>query len=174
MPSGIYKLHCNEKLSDITTLNIDSNVIEISIQSCRLKNIPKDFFMKFPSLETLNLQNNEIDELPNLPPNLTYLNMSYNRMTTFIIDCASNRLLDAIDIKYNYIAEYPVILNRPDGLLVYYKGNNREYDQENELDGRQQQARIMQNAKRGIPNNNIQKSLEATNVHEFQDSIKYS
>ena len=57
----------------ITDLEIPLDVIEISLQSSGIVDIPKYFFMKFFLLESLNLQNNNITSLPDLPPSLSIL-----------------------------------------------------------------------------------------------------
>lgn len=169
---GIFRRNNDIQLTDITELAIPLDIIEISIQSCRIANCPKDFFMKFIYLETLNLQNNYISIMPNLPPNVTYLNMSYNRLTDFNIDAINNQRLEVVDIKYNLIPEYPVIQNKPEGLIISYKGNNKNYDDHNELDFFAQQAlgrRMARNVRRGRNEpviDNRQKILEATNVHD--------
>jgi hypothetical protein len=170
---GVFICNNRESLTDITELNIPLDVLEISIQSCRVNHVPIDFFMRFTQLESLNLQNNYIPILPNLPPNLTYLNISYNRLTEFILDAANNQRLEFIDIKYNLIPEFPVIINKPEGLIIKYKGNNREYDEFNELDfvAQEAQNRRRRNAiARGINPVNVvdnrQQILEATNVHD--------
>ena len=167
---GIFRRNNDVKLTDITELAIPLDVIEISVQSCRVDNVPKDFFMKFIFLETLNLQNNYIPILPDLPPNLTYLNMSYNRLTDFNLDAVNNQKLEVVDIKYNLIPQYPNIQHKPEGLILYYKGNNKNYDAHNELDFFAQQAlgrRMARNVKGGGPAiDNRQKILEATNVHD--------
>lgn len=171
---GVFVYNNRQALTDITELGIPLDVLEISVQSCRVSNVPKDFFMKFTRLESLNLQNNYIPILPDLPPNVTYLNMSYNRLTEFVLDAANNQRLEVIDIKYNLIPEYPVIVNKPEGLIIHYKGNNREYDQYNELDFFAQQA-LNRRREVGIRGANVgaamaidnrQKIIEATNVHD--------
>ncbi len=170
---GVFKRNNDIKLTDITELTIPLDVIEISIQSCRVVNCPKDFFMKYLLLETLNLQNNYIPIVPDLPPKVTYLNLSYNRITDFNIDCVNNQRLEVVDIKYNLIPEYPVIQNKPQGLIMYYKGNNKNYDAHNELDFFAQQAlgrRMARNVRGrggdGPAIDNRQKIIEATNVHD--------
>ncbi len=171
---GLFKKNNDIKLTNITELVIPLDVLEISIQSCRLDNCPKDFFMKFTYLETINLQNNYISIVPDLPPNVTYLNMSYNRLTEFNINAINNQRLEVVDLKYNLIPNFPVILNKPDGLIIFYKGNNKNYDAHNELDffGQQAMARRMaRNVRDGRPdiynrNRDRQKILEATNVHD--------
>jgi Leucine-rich repeat (LRR) protein len=168
---GVFKRNNDEKLTDIIQLDIPLDVLEISVQSCRISNCPKDFFMKFIFLETLNLQNNYIPIVPDLPRSVTYLNMSYNRLTEFNYDAINNPRLEVIDVKYNLIPEFPVIQNRPDGLIIYYKGNNRNYDAHNELDFFAQQAQ-MRRIGRGIrgdrdrERDNLQKIIEATSVHD--------
>jgi len=167
---GVFKKNNDVKLTDITELAIPFDVLEISIQSCRVTNCPKDFFMKFIYLETLNLQNNYISIVPDLPPNVTYLNMSYNRLTEFNINAINNQRLEVVDLKYNLIPTFPVIQNKPDGLIIHYKGNNKTYDAHNELDffGQQAMARRMaRNIRGGGPGiDNRQKIIEATNVHD--------
>lgn len=167
---GVFIRNNDEKLTDLTHLGIPLDVLEISIQSCRITICPKDFFMKFPLLESLNLQNNYIAIVPDLPPNVSYLNMSYNRLTEFNFDAINNRHLEVVDIKYNLIPEFPTIQNKPDGMIIYYKGNNRNYDAHNELDYFAQQA-IARRMGRNIrgqngQNNNLEKIIEATNVHD--------
>jgi hypothetical protein len=170
---GVFKRNNDNRLTDITDLGIPLDVLEISIQSCKVEICPKDFFMKFIHLETLNLQNNYISTLPDLPPNVTYLNMSYNRLTEFNLDAIHNQRLEVVDIKYNLIPDYPVIQNKPEGLIMYYKGNNKNYDAYNELDFFAQQAfgrRMARNVRGqggdGPAIDNRQKILEATNVHD--------
>jgi len=167
---GVFKKNCDQKLTDITGLEIPLDVLEISIQSCRVDNVPKDFFMKFIYLETLNLQNNYIPIVPDLPPNVTYLNMSYNRLTEFNYDAINNQRLEVLDVKYNLIAEFPRIQHKPEGMIIYYKGNNRDYDAHNELDFFAQQAMLRRLGRNVRGENreiidNRQKTLEATNVH---------
>jgi hypothetical protein len=166
---GIFKRNNDEKLTDVVGLGIPIDVIEISIQSCRVTNIPKDYFMKFILLETLNLQNNYIAIIPDLPPNVTYLNISYNRLVEFNIDAVNNQRLEVLDLKYNLIQEIPVIQNKPEGLIIHYKGNNRNYDAYNELDFFAQQAlerRIGRNIRGGALVNNLEQMKEAANVHD--------
>jgi hypothetical protein len=170
---GIFKRNNDERLTDITQLDIPLDVLEISVQSCRITNCPKDFFMKFILLESLNLQNNYIPILPDLPPSVTYLNLSYNRLTEFNLDAINNQRLEVVDIKYNLIPEYPDIQNKPEGLIMYYKGNNRNYDAHNELDFFAQQAMMRRMGRNvrgrggdGPAIDNHQKIIEATNVHD--------
>jgi hypothetical protein len=169
---GVFKRNNDEKLTDIAQLDIPLDVIEISVQSCRITNCPKDFFMRFTLLESLNLQNNYISLVPDLPPNVTYLNLSYNKLTEFNIDAINNPRLEVIDVKYNLMPEYPTIEHKPEGLIIYYKGNNRNYDAHNELDFFAQQAhmrrmgRNVRNRGDGPIIDNHQKIIEATNVHD--------
>jgi hypothetical protein len=69
---GAYVHNCDNYVTNIALLDIPKEVVDISIQSCRLTDIPVDFFMQFDLLESLNLQNNEIISIFELPPNLTY------------------------------------------------------------------------------------------------------
>jgi len=117
----------------ITDLEIPLDVIEISLQSSGIVDIPKYFFMKFFLLESLNLQNNNITSLPDLPPSLSYLNMSYNKLTEFVLDAVGNQRLEVLDLKYNLMPNYPTIYNTPLGLIIEYRGNDKEYDKVHEL-----------------------------------------
>lgn len=152
----------NSNIFNIEDLDIPLYCIEISIQSCRLTNIPKDFFMKFKDLESLNLQNNCIENMIDLPPNLTYFNISYNKLKEFRYDAINNIHLEYIDVKYNYIKEYPIILNMPEDLIIDYKGNNQEYDRLNGKINPYINRGINQNVNRNAKQNII----NATNVHE--------
>jgi len=161
---GVFQYNNKTNLTDITELGIPLETISISVQSCRLVDIPQDFFMKFTFLESLNLQNNCIANHFDLPSNVTYLNLSYNKLTTFVYNAVTNRRLEYLDIKYNLIPTIPVA----PGVIIRYTGNNREYDRINAMDVldvnnlRGAGARVGG----GGGGNMQQQIIEATNVHE--------
>ena len=72
-----------------------------------------------PNLTNLNLSNNDIIKIENLPPNLTTLRLSWNRITK-IENLSPN--LTTLNLSYNKITK---IENLPPNLVVLIISNNQ-------------------------------------------------
>lgn len=74
---GTYVLE-NKYNVDIETLVIHKDVLSISLVSCKIRKIPKNFFEKFTKLESIDLYDNYLISTEfTIPDTVTTINLSY-------------------------------------------------------------------------------------------------
>lgn len=73
---------------------------ELDLSLCSVPKIPKDFFLKFDKIKTIDCSHNNLEELPDLPESLNKLYCQNNKLTKLPelpknltrLDCSSNNL----------------------------------------------------------------------------------
>jgi len=159
----------NVNLIDIEPL-INENVTIITLESCKIRNIPENFFIKFKKLESLVLKDNYLEEIDfYLPENLTYLDISFNKINGLKEKYINNKL-EYLDISYNFLKFVPKFIDDLE-IVIYTKENN--FDTKKFLiieSNKQRKIEIDINDEKinnGRPVNNIIRNKNK-NVHETQ------
>jgi len=150
-PNKVYRFRINvSTITDVPkVLKKCTNIEYIDFRGCRIHNIPQ-FFSKFAKLETLNLSDNDLDEIPDgvfLIPHLKEILLYDNRITFFPATMKDLQDLESIHmsgpkvrnldiLRYNPklnsfgsnemgLDEFPaVILNFPKTKYIYLWENN--------------------------------------------------
>ena len=102
---SIYILKC-KNLNYLSTLPITTTFIEIT--KCKINNINCLINSNAVNIETLNLSNNRLEEIPpNLPKNIISLNLSENDIMRLpLINCFSPTIQN-INLSYNQLQDLP-------------------------------------------------------------------
>ena len=90
---------------NLETIDIPLTVTTISLRRCKIRKIPRDFFMKFKGLESIDLYANSIESLDfDIPDTVTTLDLSYNKVRS--IDTDINNL-EYVNFSYNFFDHFP-------------------------------------------------------------------
>lgn len=115
----------NKHNVDIETLIINKDIISISLVSCKIRKIPRNFFERFTKLESIDLYDNYLESVDFIVPNsVTNMNLSYNMIEKFEINTLLSEKLEYVDLRYNKLTESPSCLTN---IRKNLEGNNFSY-----------------------------------------------
>jgi hypothetical protein len=99
-----FKLSDENLYKELCNIEIPLTVVTISLRKCRINKVPKDFFMKFDKLESIDLYANSIESFDfNIPDGVTEIDLSYNKVRS--IDSDINNL-EHINLSYNFLNHF--------------------------------------------------------------------
>ena len=174
----------DEKLYNLTDLEIPLEVFSISLRKCFIRNIPKNFFMKFKNLETIDLYANSLESFDfNIPESVTTIDLSYNKIKSIDIEDVKN--LEYVNLSFNFMEYFPLNLenirydinnnNIPETFI-----NQREiklafgFNNENGINNRDNVNGFGIQGENGFRNPRIKNNVHETNIQEStRKSILY-
>jgi hypothetical protein len=99
----------DEKIYNINSLEIPETVNRISLRKCLIRKIPKDFFIKFTQLETIDLYANSIESFDfDFPDTVTTIDLSYNKVRSVVVHDIKN--LEYVNLSFNFMDYFPTNL----------------------------------------------------------------
>src|SRR5574343_618047 len=105
-------------IDDITKLDIPKNTISIVLPNKGLKNVPKDFFTKYPFIESIELQGNLLTELNfTVPQTVTFIDLSHNKLDRNSIKVPIPVSLETINVTGNPYHNFMALENA--GIIEY-------------------------------------------------------
>lgn len=95
-----------ETVHDVNLLEIPLTVKQITLISCKIHNIPVDFFVKFKNLKCIELKDNYLTDINfNFSNSVIWLDVSMNKLLNSSFESFKPLNLVHLDISFNHLTE---------------------------------------------------------------------
>lgn len=95
-----------EPINDINLLEIPLTVKQITLNSCKIHDIPVDFFIKFKNLKCIELKDNYLTDINFiLNDSVIWLDVSMNKLLNNSFETFKSSSLVHLNISFNHLTE---------------------------------------------------------------------